>query len=114
MDLTTILEGAPLKTVLGKAAYLIGVGAGGLIAIGVTRDLIHATIRRACPYGCNNADATSYGLLAGGIQLTVAVCFFLWLRRVRRSEGGKVAARLAGFGLVALLGLVAVLAWMHY
>jgi hypothetical protein len=107
-----LCEGLALRTVLGKSGYLLAVFVGWLLACGLVNYLINAYIRRGCPHGCDDRDATSYGLLAGGAQLFVAIFFFVWLRHVRRSEGGKVATRLLGVALIVLLGALAISAWL--
>jgi len=96
--------GVPLRTVIGKMAYLAAIIIGWSVTVGVTNKLLHTYVlpRLTNPHTCDNQCASSYGVLAGVVQLFIAIFFLVWMRHVRRSEGGRVAAAALGLVTIAL------------
>ena len=88
--------GVPLRTVIGKIAYLAAILFGGLATAGVATTVLR-----------------TYGWKLGGVgYVLIAISFGRWMRHVYRSEGGQIAALILFTGGFALALIVLVVSRM--
>ncbi len=91
LDRVKIL-GVPIRTVIGKMAYLAAILLGGLATAGVATTLLR-----------------THGWQLGGLGYTfIVISFGTWMRHVYRSEGGNIAALILFTGGFALALIVLV------